>query len=350
MAYDYGYGALENKLIELFLSGTPDFELAEELLQRGADVNAIGSDDSNNILSEILSDYTYTYQDHSPPTDQADSPSDYSQSICAPGPGPSLCDLIRFFLNHGFDVTKHDGCFGAQCLWALVLSTFDRDMIEATKLLLDAGARNRAISPASDDIDETPWNFISSECSYQAACMHDYSTANIYEAVYQIYQAVQDHRPYSGIDSYEIAIGKKIQRVLAERKENNPIFFSMDLPEFKKDNCYNQNLYFVYDGGVLISTPYVEFWTDTIFPDANLIDVSEYFEGIVGNTIERFTYDHRLVVKDRTHYAQTITMIEMDSGHKLRFSDNFGEAEKNERAAYFEILNENKDDDPAVAL
>ena len=52
-----------------------------------------------------------------------------------------MCAIIRFFLDHGFDVNKCDGCFGTQCLWALTPSTYDRYMIEATKILLDAGAK-----------------------------------------------------------------------------------------------------------------------------------------------------------------------------------------------------------------
>lgn len=45
MAYDYGYGDLGNKLIELFRSGAPDFDAAEDLIRQGADINAIGKDD-----------------------------------------------------------------------------------------------------------------------------------------------------------------------------------------------------------------------------------------------------------------------------------------------------------------
>lgn len=60
MAYDYGYGDLGNKLIELFRSGAPDFDAAEDLIRQGADINAIGKDDDENILSEILSGYWWS--------------------------------------------------------------------------------------------------------------------------------------------------------------------------------------------------------------------------------------------------------------------------------------------------
>ena len=343
MAYDYGYGEFGNKLIELFRSGAPDFNAAEELIRQGVDLNAIGKDDDENILSEILSGYWWS--EHGDTI--SDACDDCDESHCDdcehnrnlnPNLGASMCAIIRFLLDQGFEVNKRDGCFGAQCLRALTLSTFDRYMIEATKLLLDAGAKNRTISPTSTDEDETPWSFIATEGSFQGTCDHAHSTANIFEAVYQVYQAVEDGKPYSGIDSYEMAVGKKVLKVLAESDGANPIFYSMDLPEFKKNNCYTQTLYFVYDGGVLISTQYADFWTDTILPTVDLIDVSEHFDGIVGNTIKGFTYDHRSVVKGTTHYGQPITTIEMDSGHKVRFSINFGEVQKEERAAFYDIL------------
>lgn len=331
MAFDHGFGELENRLIDLFRSGAPDFEAAEELIRSGADVNAIGKDDDENALSSILDSLWYSEHDDTIHGTGNKREEDY----CS---GAAMCAVIRFFLDHGFDVNKCDGCFGAQCLWALTLSTFDRYMIEATKLLLDAGARDRTISPTSVNENETPWSFIATEGSYQGTCEHAHAIANIFEAVYQVYQAVEDGRPYSGIDSYETAVGKKITKVLAEANGGAPVFFSMDLPEFKKDNCFRQTLYFVYDGGALVSTQYTEFWTDTLLPAAELIDVSARFDGVVGSTVKGFAFGHRSIEKGTTSYGQPITTIEMDSGSKIRFSINFGEVAEEDRAAFYEVL------------
>lgn len=343
MAYDYGYGTLGNEIIKLFSKGEPDFEAAEELIKQGADLNTDGNDDEENILSEILQGYWMSDQDDTD-RDVCDSCDENDCDDCEnnpnlnPYPGPSMCEIIRFFLAHGFDVTKNDGCYGAQCLNSIVLSTFDRYMIDATKLLLDAGARNRTLSLATVESDNTPWDSIGYEGSYQGTCEHNQSLANIYEAVYQIYQAVEDGKPYSGIDSYHAAIGKKILKVLAEGNGEQPVFSSMVLPEFQKDNCYTRNLYFAYDGGVLITTNRGDFWTDTVLPDVELVDVSEYFEGVVGGAIKDIKFGHKSVVKGKTEYGRPITTIEFDSGKKVRFSINFGEVEEEDLAAYFELV------------
>ena len=210
MAYDYEYGVLGEKMIELFSKGAPDFEAAEELIKQGADLNAEGNDDEENILSEIL--WAYWMSAH----ENIISDDCETNHNLNPYLGPAMCAIIRFFLAHGFDVTKNDGCYGAQCLNSLAFSTFDRYMVDAIKLLLDAGARNRTLSLVTDDDDNTPWDSIDNEGSYQGTCEHKHSLANVYEAIYQIYQAVEDGKPYSGIDSYEIAMGKKILKVLAE--------------------------------------------------------------------------------------------------------------------------------------
>lgn len=94
--------------------------------------------------------------------------------------GPTLCAIIQFFLDSGFDVKKNDGCFGAQCLHTLTLSTFDHSMIRAMKLLLDAGAKDREISPSADSIGDTPWEAMATECDFQRICEHAHSVSKIY--------------------------------------------------------------------------------------------------------------------------------------------------------------------------
>lgn len=341
MTYAYGYGELEDKLIELFRSGAPDFEAAQKLLDLGADLNAEGKDEDENILSDILHGYWWT---------------EYSGKLCEridtcekddchdciynvnrnPESGKAMCDIIRFFLDHGFDVDKNDGCYGAQCLYALTLSTFDKYYIQALKMLFAAGAVNRTISPTAEP-DNTPMSFTATEASYQSICDENPSSANIYEAAYQLYLAVQEGRPWSGIDSYETATGKKIHKVLADVPDHKPVFYLSVFPGFRKDNCFNATLYFVCDDCILTVTQYNDLWTDTVLPDMALADVSEYFPGIVGSRIEGFEFNTRTLAKGMTHYTQPITRIITDSGHDLCISINFGEVREEDRAAYFEI-------------
>lgn len=331
MALDYGYGDLENELIELFSNISPDFKKAEELLKLGADVNALGEDPYENVLSTIIDNYVPACIYGVPKEGDG----------LALTMGPTLCKIIQFFLFHGFDVNKCNGRFGAQCLLALVLSTHDRYIIEASKILFDAGAKNCAIEDNEED-GTTPWNLVGAEGSFQDVCVGNHSLANIYEALYQVYQAIEDGMPYNGIDSYECAIGKKILKVLAFPNDKSSIFYPINLPNFKKENCFTSDLYFVYDGGVLRTTKFADFWVDTVLPDGELVDVSEYFPKVIGSVIEEFHFSKRKVKKEKSVYTQPITRIKMESGQSIKFSINFGDVEDEDRVAFFELKQNNQ--------
>ena len=220
MTNTFGYKPLSYELITLFRSGAPDFTAAEELIRRGADVNDQGDDKSSNVLSEILLYYHFS------------SSADQMQEVCQncysylrdkickgcehnlnPNLGESMVKVIQFFLDHGFNVDLNEGRHGAQCLHSLYLSCFDKYMIDATKMLLDAGAKN---IPIEDDPYDTPMCAIGEERGFQDSEQNHYLSV-IYNATYQIYVALQEGRPYSGIDSFEAAIGKKILGVIGGR-------------------------------------------------------------------------------------------------------------------------------------
>lgn len=334
----YGYGPLSYELIELFRSGKPDFAAAEDLIIRGADVNDQGNDKTENVLSEILYGYWQSGTEDSTQEECycCESSSDRCRT-CAhnsnPEPGIAMLSIISFFLSHGFDVNKKNGLHGAQCLFALTLSSFDRHMIYAIKMLLDAGAKNLRVGDNSGD---TPMSFVSMEGSYQGVCEGNHYAGNIYEAAYRVYEAAEKGMPYAGIDSFEAAIGEKIIAVKAVCQKPESIFFSVDLPESKHDNCFTQRLYFYLENGkYLVYTDKASCWVDNTYPGAPLVDISSHFPGLIGSTLKDITFSHRSVIKGTTHYGQPITTFSMSSGAEINFTINFGEVEKSEYCAYY---------------
>ncbi len=311
MEATYGYTPLSYALIELFVSDSPDFSIAEELIRQGADVNNQGDDKSENVLSEIL----YGYH------------SNFSGDM-------SLAKIISFFLDHGFDVARNKGRHGAQCLCALTFSPFEREIIDATKMLLDAGALN---VPVEDDEPEnaTPMSAIGTEQSFQDIGEGNHYLGNIYEAVYQIYVALEEGRSYSGIESFEAVIGKNILRIIAVGDNIDSIFTSVDLPTSKHKNCFYHNLFMIFDGGYLICTKYASYWVDTTPINEKTVDVSEFFFRIIGHKICQITFDHKSIKKGVTCYGQPVTTFHFDNDVKLTFSINFGEVEKDDYCSYY---------------
>ncbi len=363
MEKTYGYTPLSYELLHLFRSGIPDFEAAEKLIQQGADVNDQGDDKDDNVLSEILWGYWQSGIDYSREeckkcsNEFAGDGASYDscpscEHFLIPNVGASMLQIIKFFLDHGFDVTRNEGKYGAQCLRAVVLSSFDRGIIEATKMLLDAGAKN--IPTADDDPDETPMDAMSAEGSYQDLKGY-YDLVNIYDAAYQIYVALQEGRPYAGIDSFEAAIGKKILRVMASGNDKDSIFTSINIPTSKHDNCFYHNLYMIFDGGYLICSKHGSYWVDTSAIAGTIIDVSDRFSTIVGHEIRQVTFGHNNIIEGSTFYGQPITSFHFDNGVKLTFTTNFGEVEKGRSCSYYywgdnEVSSDNQAEDGSAVI
>lgn len=336
LGYDHGYGELSNKMIELFRSACPDFAAAEELIKKGVDLNAEGTDEDENLLSVILREYAFSsYDVRDEGLGYCGDDYDFEANYFNFFSGPTMCRIIRFFLDHGFDVTKNNGRYGSQCLIALAFSCYDRYMIEAAKMLLDAGAKDGSIEQSIDG--DTPILYVIGESDFQSN-EGNHSLANKYDTIHQIYQAVEDKRPYSGIDSCDSALGKKITMVLAESDGTRPVFSPLSYEAFQKEPCFTQKLYFVYDGGALVINSDVELWTDTFLPKTGLMDVSRAFHGVIGSTIEEISFAKRGYQKDKITYGQPIAILTMDSGRKILFSHNFGEVKEEDFAAYYEFI------------
>lgn len=334
---DYGYGDLEDKIICLFRSGAPDFETANKLIELGADLNAEGKYDDENILSEIIAGYWWT-----------ETGGGYCEQECSkedcrgcrfnknPDCGAALLSVIRFFLNNGFDVTKNNHSYGAQCLHALVVSVFDKHIIDAAKIFFDAGAKNVSSSENEEDF---PLDFAEMERGYQYVCCHDHHLGNIYHAVCQVYYAIENEQPYQGIDSYEAAFGKIIRKVLAEKNGSEEVFYNIDYPNSKHDNCFSGTLYFVFDGGVLIITQYVNLWVDSVIPNIEISDVSDRFSDIIGTSIKNITFEHNEVLDGTTEYGQPVAILHMGNGKKLTVTNNFSEVKDDTQCVAYFIKN-----------
>lgn len=153
-----------------------------------------------------------------------------------------------------------------------------------------------------------------------------------------MFLAIEENRPYQGIDSYEAAIGKKITRVLAFDSERKGVFYHLFSATSNRQNCYNAKLYFVLeDGSSLITTENTALWVDSYISSSPPINVSENFKDIIGKTITKITFEYSNIVIGTSHHIQPIINITMNNGTMLRLTNNFGETEDADYAAYYSI-------------
>lgn len=339
--YSYGYGELEDRLISLLKLGEPDLETASELIRLGADINADGKDDDENMLSEILKCYAVESKGGYLTCKETDCRMDYCPDCpkyrdLNPDAGASMIRIIRFFLDNGFDPDRKEGRVGAQCLSALAISVFDSYIIDAAKLLLDHGARIIRISKDPGD-SETPLESIGMEGSVQDMELCNHHMGNIFEAVYQIYLAAKEGRPYASIDSYEKILGKRIIQVLSDIPEGREPFFELSVPGSSHENSYAQDLYFLTDEGAFITTQYADLWFDSMRPYGETVDVTEFFPGIVGSVVKEVRFGHNEINMGTRCYGQPVTTLLMENGKTLTLTINYGEADEKDRAAYFTL-------------
>ena len=332
MENTYGYKPLSYELIKLFRSGAPDFSAAENLIHRGADVNDQGKDKKENVLSKILWGYWQTSTGDLEREECWDCERDLEWCkgcpiSLNPNTSSAMIDVIRFFLAHGFDVNRNEGWCGTQCLDALHLSTFDRSMIQAIKILLDAGARDVSTEDALLEAYGTEQN-------YQDVCEHNHYLGSIYEAAYRILLAVREGRPYTGIDTFEAAIGKRILSIKADAKEE-PVFTTVITETTQHENCFYCDLYLLFEEGFLVCEKEASYYFDTHLPEKQLIDISGRFPELIGQVIEDITFSHNEIVKRITHYGQPVTTLHLSNGKKLSFTINFGEQDRKHYCAYY---------------
>lgn len=169
----WGFSGLEGKLINALCENPPDFETADDLISLGADVNTESSDPEQNMLSEIIWDRggcAYYLLD----CNKTDGCEDEGCIYCDQGEAAwrrailksnqATVEVIKYMLERGFDVNHKEGLYGAQCLHELTLPMSSKGLLEATRILFDAGAQNKCIDPK--DVESTALEWLETEASY----------------------------------------------------------------------------------------------------------------------------------------------------------------------------------------
>lgn len=118
--------------------------------------------------------------------------------------GKVLVDITKRFLAKGYDVNANEGLNGSQCLHNLSWATFDKYILDAAKLLLEAGARTDI--PLDADSDESEGKGIKASISWRLGgdwVEGDYTIANIFEAYWEIVEAFEAGKDYHLICGFE---------------------------------------------------------------------------------------------------------------------------------------------------
>lgn len=289
----YVYGKYEDKLLDLMAEGNADFVQADKLIALGADINASGDNNDENILSYIILEYRMNHR----------------KNI-----GKKLYKIVEYFLAKGFDVNKNDGQYGASCLESLIFATFDSYTIDLAKLLFDAGARNIHYDDCGYD---TLQDWLSTESSFQRLCCDDEHLSNIFESIYQVFEAQKNGRDYHGVDWYGKATDQHICKVYAECSHYSDYTCNLYYENKQESLQFSDIIYMILDEGVLIIEPNLVMWMDNNLPDKTVLDVSDKFKSILGFKIEDITFKRNDFKIESKVYRNPVVSLHLEKERKV---------------------------------
>ena len=235
-----------------------------------------------------------------------------------------LADVVRHFLACGYDVSANDGLNGGLALHSLCWSSYDHYILEAAKILMNAGAPVK-YRTSDDDPNEEPEGLLGSiSWKLSGAWMVDknYTWANILEAYYAMTEANIAGKAYNSIDSYLACIGKPLSSVSAIKSEDK-----LSLQNDGVLSVYSEPIVMWFGDKPLAISCYTDFVVNPVYADDNkneLCDVTSAFSSVVGATL-----------KDVQYIGTTICYFEFDNGRRIFFASR--DIGNRKRVGTFEI-------------
>ena len=333
----------DQQLIDACRKYPPDFIQIQQLLAQGADVNGASPWDPDDcVLSEIIKGYPEVSELREAYCKSClDEDCEGCGLAILEADGRYLPQIIQFFLEHGFDVTAEEGRRGAMCLQCLTWSSYDPYILDACRLLLNAGA-DPSLCPYSDPLNESSvLSWVGTKASAARCCDHDHVTANLFETMYQIMDARIKGKNDALIEHFSICIGRQIDRVLlcADDRPMGGVFTSL-VPSSHPQNNFINTVVMDCGGKMLCVSRYVDLYVDPhiIENTSEILDLAPHFAQCMGHTISGIDFSHRELQEGATLYDQPSIFLRLDNGKTLCFSINFGEVSETHRAAWFEVI------------
>ena len=294
-------GKITEELCKSISRNGIDWNTFEAVLSSVEDINIFDSDCEETILSELLlSDDFYNN-------------------------GSLMPDIIRSFIKHGYDVRANDGINGGLCLSKLCWSSYDKYVLDAAKVLLDAGAPIDYAS-SDDETDDDGSGGVLGSIAWKLSglwCIDgDYSAANIFEAYYSMIKAVRDGKDYREISSYLDCIGLRLDKVSAAVDDCECKYLTEG--ELIK---YSGDLFMYFEGKPLKVSKYADFVIDPINArenENNAVDVIKDFTEVIGSRLVNVKF-----------MDQSICCFDFENGKRIIFT-SLGVGEGN-RIGAFEI-------------
>ena len=273
-------------LVEIVKKNPIDWAAFDTVLSTAEDINYLDEGAEETILSDFLYRSEFYWN------------------------GTLMPEAVRHFLAKGYDVKKNDGRNGGLVLSDLRYSSHDKFILEAAKILLDAGApieyKELDIEPGEKEtacvLDDIEWGLADAW-----TLDTDFVFGNILGAYYAIVEAVQKGKDYHSIDCYLECIGKTLTGVSVIATDSTATVTSMDAL-----STFSEALILWFGNTPLVVSNLVEFVVNPIAVEeyGNRCQAADSLLGpIIGHALRRVIY-----------LSAYSCFLEFDNGIRIIFS------------------------------
>lgn len=255
-----------SKLTEIIDQTSVDWDAFDSVLMGLEDINTYDAEYDETILSELIMGGNF-----------------YNR-------GAILADIVRHFLTCGYDVTANEGVNGGLALQSLCWSSYDQHILDAAKVLMNAGAPVKYRTSDDDPNDEPEGLLGSILWKLPGAWMvdKDFIYANTLEAYYAMTKANIAGKDYNSIEHYFACIGRPLTSVSAIH-----IGGKTALHEEGDVSVYSEPLIMWFEDKPLVISCYTDFVVNPVFADNkkdNLADVTTAFSSLIGAALQEVQY------------------------------------------------------------
>lgn len=295
-----GPETLEYALVQSLGANPPDFAAARRLLAQGANINAVDDSNDETLLHRCIMDLYFGNE------------------------SKFLPEMVRFFLENGYDVTRENGRFGAEALYALCWSTYDKMILDAAKILLDEGADPLySVADGEDVLATINWK--------RSGCIpvdDDLELECLFTVLYDIVEAKTLSKPYSGIQWWDEAVGKRIDNVYSCAPSEGEALFEFVTGSHQYQDCFKEDIVLLCEGIPLRLTNYCHAYVYPYGIPDNTVDISERCQSLIGKRIQTLRFSTNLVEQNRMRSHGSVLEVVIEDGTILTIRDNgdqFGE-------------------------
>lgn len=311
----------------------PDLKKAKAILEEGVDLHYINHV-NETLLCELITGYPIQkVMNPCMVCDQYDGCETHScEKTDKVFDSRYLPDIIRFCLENGYDVSRENGRFGAEALSALCWSTGDKVILDAAKILLDAGADPFCSDSEGEDV-------FASISWVLAGCIpvdEDLEAECLFSAFYDLAESKTKGLDYRKIQWWDAVRGKRIDRVLSCGACGEEVTYAFSTGDHRYKNCFGDEIVLDCEGTMLMITKYCHAYVNPLKLPDHPVDLLDRLHGIVGKRVADVRFSVNMGEQGRMRSHGSVLEICMDDGTVLTVRDNgdqFGE----EYCAWFEV-------------